>query len=141
MRIYYVFSIKDEFVSLYKETPNALYNILNQMYYMHKDEVGYGFNLFNQITNKIEKDEIDKQIYISLHTQMKYSKKGEEHILNNLYLDDVSILRVKRSHIIINCNRSFTEFFTILNAFDYNFFVCDFNNYDYFFLSNIKLLV
>ena len=29
----------------------------------------------------------------------------------------------------------------LLNQYDPNFFVCDFNNHDYFFLSNIKLLV
>jgi len=141
MRIYYVFSIKDEFVSLYKDSPNSLYNILNQMYYMHKDEADYGFNLFNQITNKIDKEMVDKKIYVLLHTQMKYTKKGNEHIINNLYLDDVSILKAKRSHIILNCNKSFTEFFTILNDLNPNFFVCDFNNHDYFFLSNINLLV
>lgn len=141
MRIYYVFDIKKELINLYKKTPSALYNILNQMYYMHKDEMGYGFNLFKQIVNPLDKNEIDKMIYISLHTQMKYSKKGNEHILNNLYLDDISILRVKKTHILINCNKSFTEFFTILNHLNKDLFICDFINQDYFFLSNINLLV
>ena len=72
---------------------------------------------------------------------MKYSKKSDEHILNNLYKDEVSIMKVKNTHIIINSNKSYTEFFRILNEFDSCFFVCDFNNNDYFFLSNVKLLV
>lgn len=141
MRIYFVFKIKDEYTDLYRDTPSTLYNILNQMYYMKRSEIGYGFNLFNQIIDRINKFELDKYLYILLHTKMKYSKKGEDHILNNLYKDEVSVLRVKTTHILINSNKSYTEFFTLLNQFDSNLFVCDFNNHDYFFLSDIKLLV
>lgn len=141
MRIYFVFKIKEEYTDLYRDTPSTLYNILNQMYYMKRSEIGYGFNLFNQMIDRINKFELDKYLYILLHTKMKYSKKGEDHILNNLYKDEVSILRVKTTHILINSNKSYTEFFTLLNQFDSNLFVCDFNNHDYFFLSDIKLLV
>ena len=141
MRIYFVFKLKNEYIKLYKDSPNTIYNILNQMYYMKRNEIGYGFNLFNQIIDRIDKFELDKYIYVLLHTKMKYSKKGDEHILNNLYKDEVSIMKVKNTHIIINSNKSYTEFFNILNDFDSLFFVCDFNNNDYFFLSNVKLLV
>lgn len=141
MRIYFVFKIKEEYTDLYRDTPSTLYNILNQMYYMKRSEIGYGFNLFNQMIDRINKFELDKYLYILLHTKMKYSKKGEDHILNNLYKDEVSILRVKTTHILINSNKSYTEFFTLLNQFDSSLFVCDFNNHDYFFLSDIKLLV
>lgn len=141
MRIYFVFKIKEEYTDLYRDTPSTLYNILNQMYYMKRSEIGYGFNLFNQMIDRINKFELDKYLYILLHTKMKYSKKGEDHILNNLYKDEISILRVKTTHILINSNKSYTEFFALLNQFDSSLFVCDFNNHDYFFLSEIKLLV
>ncbi len=141
MRIYYIFKVKDECIDLYKDNPNTLYNILNQMYYMQKNEIGYGFNLFQQMIDCIDKFDLDKYLYILLHTKMKYSKKGDEHILNNLYKDEISILKVKTTHLIINANRSYTEFFLLLNQYNENFFVCDFNNHDYFFLSNIKSLV
>ena len=141
MRIYFVFKIKEEYIDLYKDTPNTLYNILNQMYYMKRNEIGYGFNLFNQMIERVDKFDLDKYLYVLLHTKMKYSKKGDEHVLNNLYKDEVSVLKVKSTHILINANKSYTEFFVLLNQYDPNFFVCDFNNHDYFFLSNIKLLV
>lgn len=141
MRIYFVFKVKEEYIDLYKDTPNTLYNILNQMYYMKRNEIGYGFNLFNQMINRFDKFDLDKYLYVLLHTKMKYSKKGDEHVLNNLYKDEVSVLKVKSTHILINANKSYTEFFVLLNQYDPNLFVCDFNNHDYFFLSNIKLLV
>ena len=136
-----MFKIKEEYIDLYKDTPNTLYNILNQMYYMKRNEIGYGFNLFNQMIDKLNKFDLDKYLYVLLHTKMKYSKRGDEHILNNLYKDEISILKIKNTHMVINSNKSYTEFFVFLNQYDSNLFVCDFNNHDYFFMSNIKLLV
>ena len=67
MRIYYVFDIRSEYVDLYKETPNSLYNVLHQLYYMRKKDLEYGFNMFKQLANRIDKDEVDKNIFLKLH--------------------------------------------------------------------------
>ncbi len=141
MRIYYVFDIRSEYVDLYKETPNSLYNVLHQLYYMRKKDLEYGFNMFKQLANRIDKDELDKNIFLKLHNKMTYVKKGDNHIINNLYKDEVSALKVKYSYILINTNKSYTDFFNTLALDNRNYFVCDFINNDYFFLSNIKILV
>ncbi|MDD6480210.1 MAG: sporulation inhibitor of replication protein SirA [Clostridium sp.] len=141
MRIYYVFDIRSEYVDLYKETPNSLYNVLHQLYYMRKKDLEYGFNMFKQLANRIDKDEVDKNIFLKLHNKMTYVKKGDNHIINNLYKDEVSALKVKYSYILINTNKSYTDFFNTLALDNRNYFVCDFINNDYFFLSNIKILV
>lgn len=141
MRIYYVFDIRSEYVDLYKESPNSLYNVLHQLYYMRKKDLEYGFNMFKQLANRIDKDELDKNIFLKLHNKMTYVKKGDNHIINNLYKDEVSALKVKYSYILINTNKSYTDFFNTLALDNRNYFVCDFINNDYFFLSNIKILV
>ena len=141
MRIYYVFDIRDEYISLYNDSPKSLFNVLYQLYYMRKKDVEYGFNMFKQLTNKINKEKLDSDIFIKLHTKMTYIKKGNNHIINNLYKDEISALKVKKSYILINSNKSYTEFFNILVNQNRNYFVCDFINKDYFFLSNIKILV
>lgn len=141
MRIYYVFDIRSEYVDLYKKTPNSLYNVLHQLYYMRKKDLEYGFNMFKQLANRIDKDEVDKNIFLKLHNKMTYVKKGDNHIINNLYKDEVSALKVKYSYILINTNKSYTDFFNTLALDNRNYFVCDFINNDYFFLSNIKILV
>ena len=140
MRIYYVFDIRSEYVDLYKETPNSLYNVLHQLYYMRKKDLEYGFNMFKQLANRIDKDEVDKNIFLKLHNKMTYVKRGDNHIINNLYKDEVSALKVKYSYILINTNKSYTDFFNTLALDNRNYFVCDFINNDYFFLSNIKIL-
>ena len=141
MRIYYVFDIKEEYTKLYTDSPSSLFNVLYQLYYLRKKDIEYGFNMFKQLTNKIDNFKIDKNIFIKMHNKMTYVKKGQNHIINNIYKDEISALKVKKAYILINSNKNYTEFFNILNEESKNFFVCDFINNDYFFLSDIKMLV
>lgn len=141
MRIYYIFDIRTEYISLYSDNPKSLFDVLYQLYYMRKKDIEYGFNMFKQLTNRINKEKIDKDIFLKLHNKMTYVKKGNNHIINNLYKDEISALKVKNSYILINSNKNYTDFFNILLSENPNYFVCDFINKDYFFLSNIKILV
>lgn len=141
MRIYYVFNIKKDVLEIYEKTPSVLYNFLNQLYYLKKDSLDYCNMIFRQVADYFDKDELDLDIYLKLHNKMRYVKKSDDHIINNFYKDEVSIMKVKKSYIIINSNKKFTEFFPIINEVYKNCLVCDFNNQDYFYLRNIKTLV
>lgn len=141
MRTYYIFKLKKEFVNLYKENPSSLFNILKHLYYMKKHELDYGFNLFKQLTEKIDKNQLDREIYIKYHKDMVYSKNKNEHIINNLYKDEISILTIKNAYISINVNRNYTSFFDVIASLGDNYFVCDFGCQDYFWINNIKTLV
>ncbi|MDD6879492.1 MAG: sporulation inhibitor of replication protein SirA [bacterium] len=141
MRIYYVFDIKKEYISLYDNTPSSLYSVLNQLYHLRKKDLEHGFNMFKQLTNKIDNESVDKDIFLKMHKKMTYSKKNNSHIINNLYKDEISVLVAKKAYILINSNKNFTEFFNILAQSNKNYFVCDFNNNDYFFISSVKMLV
>ena len=141
MRIYYIFDIRDEYVTLYRDSPNSLYSVLYQLYRMRKKDIEYGINMFKQITNKINNIEVDKYVFLKMHNKMTYIKKGGSHVINNLYKDEITVMEVKKAFILINCNKSYTEFFNVLASSNKNYFVCDFINKDYFFLDNIKILV
>lgn len=141
MRKYFIFNIKDEILNLYEDSPLTLYNVLKKIYKMRKDEINYGFNLFKQITNKIDKETLDRQIFLALHNKMIYSKNDNEHIINNLYKDEIGVLKVNKSHMYLEVNNNYSYFFNVLNDLSTNYFVCDFENQDYFFLSKIKILV
>lgn len=141
MRTFYIFKIKKEFVHLYKNNPNSLYNVLKHLYLMKKHELQYGYNLFCQLTTKIDKFELDKDIYIKYHKDFIYSKNGDEHIINDLYKDEVSILTVRNAFILINVNKNYSSFFNIISIFGNEYFVCDFNYNDYFWINDIKILV
>ena len=49
MKVYYIFNVKKEFIKLYSDTPSVLYNILKTIFYLDKEEVEYGYNLFSQL--------------------------------------------------------------------------------------------
>ena len=141
MRTFYIFKMKKEFVSLYQNSPGSLYNVLKHLYYMKRHEMSYGFNLFQQLTDKIDKNKLDREIYIKYHDEMVYSKNHDEHIINNLYKDEISILIIKSTYILMNANRNYSSFFTILESLGDEYFVCDFVSQDYFWINDIKMLV
>ena len=141
MRMYYVFNLKSEIKKLYNDKPASLYKILENIYYMHQEDVNYGFAIFKQITNKNKVLELNNEIFIKLHKDLVYTKLDNEHIINDLYHDEVSILKIKNSHLLIESNKGISSFFKILNDINENYFVCDFKEKDFFFMDKITNLV
>ena len=137
MRLYYVFNVKNDIAKIYQDKPASLYKVLENIYFMHQEEANYGFNIFKQLTNRIKVGELNNQIYIKLHRDLVYSKIDNEHIINDLYHDEVSILKVKNSHLLIESNKSFSSFFKLLNNINKNYFICDFKDKDFFFVSDV----
>lgn len=135
MKVYFIFDVKEEFIKLYTGNERVLFTILKQIYYLEKEEVVFGYNLFSQLTNPINKAEIDRQIFIQFHQDVPYSKKGQIHYINNLYKDEISRLIVKRSYIKLESEQEFSTFFSILKNFSSNYFVCNFQEPNYFFLN------
>lgn len=136
MRVYFIFSIKLEFINLYYNNKNILYSILKQIYYLDTNELKYGYNIYNQLINDIDKNDLDKFLYIKLHRNIPYSKRKNIHIYNNLYKDEVSKLIVKRSYIKLETENNYSSFFKYLKEYNNSLFVCDFKNQDYFFLKD-----
>jgi len=136
MRVYFIFDIKDEFVNLYNGNERALFNILRQIYLMNNYEVEYGYNLFNQLINRVNKSDLDRYIYLKFHQSIPYSKRGDIHIYNNLYRDEISRLTVKKTYIRLESEQVISSFFSILNIYNKNYFVCEFKYQECFFLSS-----
>ena len=141
MRIFYLFNIKSEIAELYKDKPSSLYRILENIYFMHEEDVNYGFSIFRELTNKNKVLELNNEIYIKFHKDLVYSKIGNDHIINDLYHDEVSILKIKNSHLKLESNKSMSSFFKILLDINNNYFICDFKNKDFFFISEITNLI
>mgnify|MGYP002621150248 CR=1 FL=1 len=141
VRLYYIFSIKDNVSNLYQNDPVNLYKILENIYFMSDDEIDYGYNLFKQIANMSDYQYLNNQLYIKLHKDITYSKINNEHIINDLYHDEISILKIKSSRMILESNKSYSSFFKVLNKINKNYFVCDFKEKDFFFINSFFQLV
>lgn len=140
MKVYFIFDVKEQFISLYQNNYRVLYNILRQIYYLDREEVNYAYTLFRQLVNTIDKNTIDRDIFLKLHRDIPYSKRGNVHYINNLYKDEVSRLTIKNSYIRLETEQLNSSFFEVLKKYSNNFFVCDFKNYNYFFLSSYNLM-
>ena len=134
MKVYYIFKIKKEFVNLYKEVPSVLYNILKSIYYLDKESVEYGYNLFNQLICTLDKYELDKNLYIELHKNVPYIKKNDIHIINNLYNDEVSRLRINNFFMKLELDQDYSSFYKYRKNKEDNLFICNFKETDFFFL-------
>ena len=134
MRVYYIFKLKEEFFELYKDTPSVLYSILRNIYYLDREEVDYGYNLFKQLTLPIEKNRIDRELFIKFHQDIPYSKKKDIHYINDLYRNEVSRLLINNSYLRLELEQNYSTFFRILREEENNLFACSFQKCDFFFL-------
>ena len=139
MEVYFIFDIKLEFINLYYGNERILYNILKQVYKLDEYELTYAYTIFNQIINKIDKNALDRYLYIKLHRDIPYSKRNNTHIYNNLYKDEVSRLIVKKSYIKIESENKYSTFLKVLKNYNNSLFICDFKNQNYFFLKDYNI--
>ena len=140
MKVYYIFKLKKEFIDLYKDTPSVLYNILKSIYYLDKEEVDYGYNLFKQLISPFVKDNLDRKLFIKYHKDIPYSKRKDTHYINNLYRNEISRLTINNSYIRLEIEQNFSTFFEILKETNNDLFACSFKPIDFFFLEDYPLL-
>lgn len=138
MKEYYIFNIKKEFARLYKDKPSQLFFIFNRIYYMKAIDADYGYNLFEQISEFYNKKEVNDFITRKYIDKIMYSVTNNEHIINNLFLNEISILKIKSSNLKIETNVENPTFFKDLKDLPGNLFVCNFKEQDYFFLKGYK---
>ena len=133
--------MRKEFVNLYRDNPSSLYGVLKHLYHLKKSDASIGINLYNQLIEKVDKSKLDRKIFIKYHNEFVYSKNGNDHVINNLYKDEISILTIKKAYILVTANKNYSSFFSIIASFGEEYFVCDFITQDYFWINDIKILV
>ncbi len=139
MKEYLVFNIKKEFANLYRNRPEELFYIFNRIYYMKEMDKNYGYNLFMQICNFYDKEELNSFVYEKYKDKLMYSLSEDEHIINNLFSNEISVLKVRSSNIKIDTNSDICTFFNDLKKYSEYLFVCNFKEQDYFFLRKYKI--
>lgn len=138
MKEYFVFNIKREFARLYKEKPSELFFILNRIYFMKEIDKEYGYNLFEQIALFYDKESVNDFVKRRYIDKIMYSYTNNEHIINNLFLNEISILKIKSSNLKIETNIDNPTFFSDLKDLPFHLFVCNFKEQEFFFLKSYK---
>lgn len=139
MKELYVFNVKEEFYKLYKDKPSELFFIFNRIYYMKPIDKEYGYNLFSQISNFLDTKSLNIFFQKKYQDKIMYSYNNNEHIINNLFLNEISILTVNNSNMHIESNVEHPTFLNDLRDLKGPLFVCDFKEQDYFFVMRKRV--
>lgn len=139
MNEFYIFKVKTSFYKLYKDKPSELFSIYNRIYNMKMSDKEYGYNLFCQISEFLKKSEINNTIRKNYQEKIMYTYNDNEHIINNIFLNEISILTVKNSNIRIQSNTINPSFLNDLKLLEGNYFVCNFKKLDYYFINKKKV--
>ena len=134
MRKYYLFIIRKDLCSIYKKNTKNLYLTLDNIYRLNFDSYRYGISIFNQLCQVF-----DTNIIIDYFNKKnkKYIKKyGNKFFINDIYAHEKSCIQINHSCIVLKSNCNMPYVMNIFKLYNTNIFVCDFENSDYFWLTD-----
>ena len=120
---YYIFDIKNKF-----KNDNNLYRLLKTLYTLNLKYINYGELIYNEMCKPINSENI-KEI-LKDYNAKKVSRKY--FICLN---DEITIVVIKYSRLIIISNKLYPDIFNRLKIECENLFVCNFLNDNYFYVS------
>lgn len=131
MRKYYLFHVKRDIYELYSKDGYMLYQTLESIYHLKDTNLNYGISLFEQLCIPFNVR------IINTFFKKKYLKeKSHNYIFINDYLKEKTIVKLGSSRIIVKSNVNLPEILNVLEFYNPRLFVCDFENHDFFWLSN-----
>lgn len=139
MRIFHIFNINKDIAILTKNDGYPLYHTLYKIKNLKSDELSLGVNLYEQVASPIDLDYLDNRIYNFYRESCFYSRYRSNHSYINKYRSEKSFLTIKHSYMKLESNLAYPDFFKYLKMNPY-LFACDFDNMDYFWVRDIKLL-
>ncbi len=137
MRIYYIFSIKNDIYEVTKNKPSNLYIALERIHLMSNDELSLSIKMYEKLIKTIDKKNIDLLLKSINKDNINYTCYNNSHIINDFYTNESTKLIINNTYIKVKSNASFPSFFKDIKNIP-NLFVCDFINMDYFYLSEIS---
>lgn len=137
MRTFYIFLIKKHFKILNIHNPYNLYKELETISKSTKYNIDANMNKFNQLKQDINKELLNNNTYSYYKNKITYTKTNNIHSINNFFTKENTKLIINKTYIVIKTNKPNPSFIEYLKNINNNFFVCDFDNKDYFWLSKI----
>ena len=133
LRTFYIFKVNSDYSKVTRTIPSNLFSAYLNIKLSTQNNLEYLYNEYFSFTDSIKKKDVSSFIYSKLSRDDGYS------LYNNYYTDEVSKLIVKSSFMVLKSNKVNSTFLTVL-AHIPNIFIIDFDNRDYFWLSNFNNL-
>jgi ribonuclease HIII len=136
MRRFYIFNINKEFKTLTRNSPYNLFKTFENLYYLKDDSNHLAIDLYENITSPLDRITINNKLFNSFQEDDHYSKFMNTHLYNNFYSDETTKLIVGNAYMVLDTTSPSPTFIDKL-AKNSNYFACDFQNKDYFWLESI----
>ena len=134
MRTLYVFKIKKEYRKIVKDREFNLYEMINSINYVKKDEINYAYELLSTINVPLNKYQINKMVYDNLKQLDGYTLFKNKHRYLNYFSKENSELIVKNNYMLLISNKEDNLFLNEIKKIS-DLFICDFDSTEYFFVS------
>lgn len=130
MRTFYLFKIKEDVINIYEKKEKELYKTIENLYKLKKENFYYGTSLYIQLCRLFNINIIE--------TYFKRSPKYKKNKNKYLFLGEESFLiEINPSTIVIKTSVNNPSVLKLIHYYDNRIFVCDFENKDYFWLSDV----
>lgn len=120
---YYIFDIKNKF-----KNDENLYRLLKTLYTLNLKYINYGELLYNEMCKPTDRSKVEEIL-------RDYNAKKVEQKYFVCLNDEITIVVIKYSRLIIISNKLYPDIFNRLKIEKENLFVCNFLNDNYFYVS------
>lgn len=135
MRTFYIFNINNYFTYMYQNKPYRIYKTLEEIYNANKHDIVLSYKLFEQIALPFNKNKLNEYIKYIYKDNHEYYNNASTHIICNN--SEYTKLVINNSNLKIKTNINCPIFLNVINNYNNNIFICDFNNKDYFWLHKL----
>lgn len=137
MRNFFIFEIKDSIKKVTKENPYELFHTLETIYYQSKEEAQTSFNFLIQLIDPIKIKDLDISLFKQYKENYFYTKYKNIHKMHDIYRKEQTTLSLYKVYLKLETNVVKPRFLEELQK-NHNFFVCDFEEKDYFWLESLE---
>lgn len=139
MRHFFIFNIQDNIKSLGYYYPFELFSFLETIYYGNNSNILYSENVLKQFLKNINVFELDNLIYDRFSNNYFYTKYRHRHVIRDVFRKETTIMEIHNSYIKVNTNVVMPKLLDAIKK-SHSFFVCDFQNKDYYWLDEATVL-
>lgn len=134
MRTYYIFNVNKYFAYVYKNKPFKMYKIFEDIYYSKSYDGFKTYRAMEEVALPFNKIMLNEYIYYEYKFKYGYYRNDNIHTLKG---KENTKLRINNYNIKLETEDNYSVFFSDINNYNSNLFVCDFDNKDYFWLSKL----
>ncbi len=132
---YYLFNIDQDLKKIFQNNNYYLFDTLKHVYNTNLKNLNYNFLILNDLVTEIPKLQMNTYLFDSYKDNDYYLKFKDRHVINNVLDHESTELILNNLFIKITTSAETPSFLKEISATG-NWFVCDFNNCNYFWLKN-----